>query len=140
MCWVSQFRSSHKRCSMKKGVPRNFPKFIGKHLCQSLFFNKVASLRPATLLKKRDSGTGVFLCFLENFWEHLFYRAPPEECFCQFTRSFSSFYKHAESHYRHYLHNTLALEAIAVIERFPAKGCSENLKKEFKLKMLANFL
>ena len=26
----------------EKGVLRNFPKFTGKHLCQSLFFNKVA--------------------------------------------------------------------------------------------------
>ena len=26
----------------KKGVLRNFAKFTGKHLCQSLFFNKVA--------------------------------------------------------------------------------------------------
>ena len=37
----------------KKGVPKNFTKFTGKHLCQSLFFNKVAGLKPATLLKKR---------------------------------------------------------------------------------------
>ena len=37
----------------KKGVARNFAKFTGKHLCQSLFFNKMAGLRPATLLKKR---------------------------------------------------------------------------------------
>ena len=36
---------------MKKKVLRNFAKFIGKHLCQSLFFNIVAGLRPATLLK-----------------------------------------------------------------------------------------
>ena len=28
-------RSSHHRCSMKKGVFKNFTKFIGKHLCQS---------------------------------------------------------------------------------------------------------
>ena len=35
-------------------------KCIGKHLCQSLFFNKVASLGPATLLK-RDSANGVFM-------------------------------------------------------------------------------
>ena len=28
-----------------KGVIRNFTKFTGKHLCQSLFFNKVAGLR-----------------------------------------------------------------------------------------------
>ena len=30
---------------MRKGVLRNFAKFRGKHLCQSLFFNKVADLR-----------------------------------------------------------------------------------------------
>ena len=36
------FRSSHRRCSVRKGVLRNFTKFTGKHLCQSLFFNKVA--------------------------------------------------------------------------------------------------
>ena len=47
------FRSSHQRCSIKKSVLRNFVKFTGKHLCQSLFFDKVAGLRPATLLKKR---------------------------------------------------------------------------------------
>ena len=37
----------------KKGVLRNLTKFTGKHLCKSLFFNKVAGLRPAALLKKR---------------------------------------------------------------------------------------
>ena len=31
-------RSSHQRCSLKKCVLRNFTKFTGKHLCQSLFF------------------------------------------------------------------------------------------------------
>ena len=47
------FRSSYQRCSMKKGVLKIFTKFRGKHLCQSLFFNKAAGLGPATLLKKR---------------------------------------------------------------------------------------
>ena len=37
----------------KKGVLKNFAEFTGKQLCQSLFFNKVAGLRCATLLKKR---------------------------------------------------------------------------------------
>ena len=36
-----------KRCSEK------FRKFTGKHLCQGVLFNKVASLRDATLLKQR---------------------------------------------------------------------------------------
>ena len=30
-------RSRHQRCSIKKGVVRNFVKFTRKHLCQSLF-------------------------------------------------------------------------------------------------------
>ena len=47
------FRSSRLEVFCKTGVLRSFPKFTGKHLCQSLFFNKVAGLRPATLLKKR---------------------------------------------------------------------------------------
>ena len=37
---------------MQKGVLRKFTKFIGKHLYQSFFYNKVAGLRRATLLKK----------------------------------------------------------------------------------------
>ena len=58
---VCILRSSHRRCFGKKGVLRNFTIFTGKHLCQSLFFNKVA--RPA---------------------ENLFYRTPPGDCFCIF--------------------------------------------------------
>ena len=46
-------RSSRPKVFCKKGVLRNFTKFTGKHLYQSLFLNKVAGLRPATLLKKR---------------------------------------------------------------------------------------
>ena len=42
------FRSSHRMCSVREGVLRNFTKFTGKHLCQSFFFNKVAGLRSAT--------------------------------------------------------------------------------------------
>ena len=38
------YRSSHQRCSIRKGVLRNLTKLTGKQLCQSLFFNKVAGL------------------------------------------------------------------------------------------------
>ena len=41
-------RSSQQRSSVRKGVLRNFAKFKGKNLCQSLFFNKVAGSGPAT--------------------------------------------------------------------------------------------
>ena len=42
----SVLRSSHRRCSVKKGVLRNFTKLTGKRLYQSLFVNKVACLTP----------------------------------------------------------------------------------------------
>ena len=45
-------RSIRRRCSIKKGVLKNFAKFTEKHLYRNLFFNGVACLRPATLLKK----------------------------------------------------------------------------------------
>ena len=46
------YRSSSPMVFCKKGVLKNFEKFTGKHLCQSLFFNKVAgSLLP----KSRNS-------------------------------------------------------------------------------------
>ena len=37
-------RSSRPVVFCKKAVPRNFAKFTGKHLCQILFFNKVADI------------------------------------------------------------------------------------------------
>ena len=43
-------RNSHRKCSIKKGVLRSFTKFTLKHLRQSLFFNKVAGLRPSKFL------------------------------------------------------------------------------------------
>ena len=46
-------RSTHRRCSTREGVLRDFAKFKGKDLCQSLFFNKATDLGPATLLKKK---------------------------------------------------------------------------------------
>ena len=45
-----QSRSRRPEVFCKKGVLENF---TGKHLCHSLFFNKVAGLRPVTLLEKR---------------------------------------------------------------------------------------
>ena len=43
--FVSNDRSSHRTCSVRKAFLRNFTKLTGKHLCQSLFFNKAAGYR-----------------------------------------------------------------------------------------------
>ena len=60
------YRSNHQRCSIKNGVLRNFTKFTGKHLCQSLFFNKVVGLRPETLAQ-------VFSCEFCEISKNIFF-------------------------------------------------------------------
>ena len=46
-------RSSRPKVFSKKGVPKHFAKFTGKHLCQSLFFNieALAQVFPVNLVK-----------------------------------------------------------------------------------------
>ena len=46
---LDYIRSSRPEVFCNEGVLRNFAKFTGKDLCQSLFFNKVAALRSTTL-------------------------------------------------------------------------------------------
>ena len=78
-------RSSRPEVFCKKGVLRNFAKFTGKHLCQSLFFNKVAGLRPSTLLKKRLWHRCFPFNFFEIFKNTFFYRTPLVAAFKQKT-------------------------------------------------------
>ena len=51
-------RSSRPEVFCKKDVLRNYKKFTGKNLRQSLFFNKVANLRPY----ERKTHAQVFSC------------------------------------------------------------------------------
>ena len=68
------------RCTLpevfcEKGVLRNFAKFIGKHLCQSLFFNKIAGL--ARNFIKKETLVQVFFCkFCEISKNTLSHRTP----------------------------------------------------------------
>ena len=72
--WSSCSRSSSRRCSVRKDVLRNLAKFTGKHLCQSLYFNKVTGLR-------QFSGTGEFGQISKNtfFTEHVWATASDHE-------------------------------------------------------------
>ena len=40
----------------KRGVFKNLAKFTGKHLCRSLFYNKVAGIRLSTPFLQNTSG------------------------------------------------------------------------------------
>ena len=64
----------------KKGFLKNFANFTGKYLCRNLFLIKLQVWRHATLLR-RDFNTGVFLWYLRNFLERLYYRTPPVATF-----------------------------------------------------------
>ena len=64
------FRSSRPEVLYKKGVLRNFAKFTGKHLCQSLFFNR-------NFIKK-ETLAQVFYCeFCEISKNTFSYGTPP---------------------------------------------------------------
>ena len=54
-------RSTRPDIFCKKGVLRNFTKFTVKHLCQSLFFNKVA-VEVACNFTKKETLVQVFSC------------------------------------------------------------------------------
>ena len=54
----------------KKRCSRNFAKFTGKHLCESLFFNKVAGNENVYpfIQEKLNLLLGTFLCFIIKFY------------------------------------------------------------------------
>ena len=60
----NDYRSNRPEVFCKKGVLKNFAKFTGKHLCQSLFFNKVAGLFVQVGKKQKEklSETAVHRC------------------------------------------------------------------------------
>ena len=69
----------------KKGVLKNFTKFTEKHQCQSLFFKKVAGLRPEhlwwLLLLKDLSDVEMFKSEEIRKWE-------PRQCECTLCLSY----------------------------------------------------
>ena len=91
LCWIfrqfkqsnvftlfSWYRSSRPEVFCKKCVLKNFTKFSGKHLCQSLFFNKVADLRPIKEETLAQMFSYEFWEILKNtiFTEHLWWVLP----------------------------------------------------------------
>ena len=68
-------RSSLLEVFCTKDGLKNFAKFTGKDLCQSLFFNKVADLRPFFI--KKETLAQIFSCeFCEISRNTFSYRTP----------------------------------------------------------------
>ena len=64
-------RSSHRRCSIKSVVLKNFAKFTGKQLCL-IGCKKYSFFRGLQLHYKWDSGTGALLWISRNFYRASF--------------------------------------------------------------------
>ena len=61
------FRSSHRRCSIKKGVLKISANFTGKHLCWCLFLIKLKACRPTTL------STQAFSCEICKIFKNTYF-------------------------------------------------------------------
>ena len=62
-------------------ILKNFTKFTGKHLCWSLFFDKVAGLKPETLFKKKLQHRCLPVYFVK-FLRTLSLKNTSGGCFC----------------------------------------------------------
>ena len=77
-------RSSHRRCSVRKGVLRNFSKFTGKHMCKSLSFNKVAGRLQCYLKRGSTKVLSCEFCEISKntfFMEHILATASEKDVF-----------------------------------------------------------
>ena len=70
LIFLHNVRKSYLRCFVRKGVLRNFAKFTGKHLRQSLFLNKVTEhLWTTASIMSCDYRILIHLSFCRIFFE-----------------------------------------------------------------------
>ena len=87
--------SSRLEVFCKKGVLRNFANFIGKHLCQSLFFNKITGLGLQFILQayacnfiKKQTLAQVFSCEFCKISKNTFFHGTPLVAISVFPRCY----------------------------------------------------
>ena len=66
-----------QRGSVTKVVLKNFTKFTGKHLCQSLLFYKIGGLEACNFIKKETMAQVPSCEFCKIVWNTFCYRTPP---------------------------------------------------------------
>ena len=64
--------------SMIKGVLRNLARFTGKHVCQSLFFDEIAGLKPVLMtIFKTDAFKNFAIFTGKHLWWSLLVKRLP---------------------------------------------------------------
>ena len=132
------FRSSHQRCSVKKGVLKKFTYFTGKHLCWSLFLIKFIKKRllphwcfPVKFAKFLRTS------ILKNICERLLLFVSPQNTIANSSGTFvldetlteckvSIFFKH----YNNFIRSNTAISFIYTLK---------NVSLTFQLTFLLNF-
>ena len=91
--WVSSNKKNPHEGALYKVVLKDFTELSGNHLCQILFFDKVAGLRHKLYLK-RDFDTGIFLwkCSSLRTLKELAFWHPPQFFFIYFSLYFRFLY------------------------------------------------
>ena len=74
--WITKSEKQSPEMFCKKGVLRNFTKITGKHLCQSLFFNKVEGV-----VKSQNHFD---ICVKSTWWIYLLQSLQGHSCRRQF--------------------------------------------------------
>ena len=107
------FRSSHRKCSVRKRVLRNFDIFTGKHLCQSLFFNNQAS--DTHLYWKRDLDFVICWMLMSNVGKGNY----------QYTASlhFTSEHTVQTTSHRHNIHSEKLAHSMRILLRYTQTIC-----------------
>ena len=70
------YRTSHRRCSIKRSLGKSFAIFTGKHLCWSLF-----SIKLRLQLYQKETSTQVFSCKYCDIFSNIFFATPMDDCF-----------------------------------------------------------
>ena len=78
---LQPIRSSSPELLCKKGVLQNFPKFTGKHLSLTLFFDEVAGLIVYNFVEKETLAQVFSWEFYEISKNIFFYRTPSVAAF-----------------------------------------------------------
>ena len=73
LTFSKQIIRSHRRCSIKKGVLKNFAEFTGKRLCWSLFKNKVFIINKVCNFIIEETLALVFFCVFCSTFKNPFF-------------------------------------------------------------------
>ena len=137
-------RTSCLEVFCKKGVYRNFTKFTGKHLCQSLFFNKELQTSAINFVKK-ETLPQMFSCefceisnksfFTEHLWWLLLRTSLPQAMFQIGLKKFLWLKR-----FKSTVPWTLVIMLLVILtekkylEGFTKNNCKKQIKKSLELK------